>query len=328
MNFHLFRYSFRKTRETSCHPVSGGETLDGRVLNGSLSSALMSAFATPSHCLNLHATVTRHGEEQPELYGNNVAKASDGVFLIEIRNNKTKTVMPKDKYEEEKVGHYPLCHVIIDTRPDSEAILVQQNAAFSKHTEQVAGIIAGYISRTLSLSDLGWEVTTELRVCKGTIWDIVRTRLCDTGNRVTTLSLKFSQRKPDGKCGVDRALQFVISQLSASDGELTLAGHDTTRKLLDEKNKDLRATIDLLLNNDYRMKVGFLRGGSLEYGKDYPAVYGIDDGIIKDFGRQMEFNDKGIPGFGLTFWLDQIMPDDTAHEYVGKQRKGRRRRNG
>ena len=46
--------------------------------------------------------------------------------MLHVRNNKSKKFMPKDSEEAQKVGHYPYSLVIIDTRPGSQAILVQQ----------------------------------------------------------------------------------------------------------------------------------------------------------------------------------------------------------
>ena len=96
--------------------------------------------------------------------------------------------------------------------------------------------------------------------------------------------------------------------------------------MLDETNEDLKRTVNLLIDNQYKIKVGFERSGSYEYGKDAFAIYGIDDIYCNAF----ENNSTELFGNsseGLVAWLDKIIPEDDSTEYTEPGKSNRRRRN-
>ena len=101
---------------------------------------------------------------------------------------------------------------------------------------------------------------------------------------------------------------------------------DPARKILDETKDDVRKTVDMLIENNYRMRIGFEKSGSVEYGRDTEAVYGIADEYCEEF-----VNWTALLGgrYNLKDWLDTLMPEDEAHTYVPsekKKRNGRRAR--
>lgn len=319
-NFLLYKYKFGKTTERSLFSTADGESVTESLLSRRLDSALKSAYVSSrTNQLNLYATVrNRKGESEPEIYANTILRNSDGVTLIEIRNNKTKKIMPIDSNEEQSIGHYPICLVIVDTRPDSEAILVQlKNNAFAS-TDFVIGIIESYIYRVLNLVELNWKFSTEKRICAGKIWDIVRTRTAGGHDRVKSVTFKFDdKRQANENCAVDIALRTILSTLASPDGELKLSSDDPAKKLLDETMPDVVSTVDMLIENEYRVVVGFDKSGSIEYGKNADAVYGVDDGVCNSFcnGEQV-IGDDGKSVYDLIVWLDKLMPDDTNHVYA------------
>ena len=44
---------------------------------------------------------------------------------------------------------------------------------------------------------LGWKFVTEKRLCRGSIWDIVKTRTAQGQDRVRSLSIVLSGKKPN-----------------------------------------------------------------------------------------------------------------------------------
>lgn len=319
-NFLLYKYKFEKTSQRSLFSSTAGETLTEDLLGEMLDDALKSARDSRSNNqLNLYATIkNRKGESEPEIYANTILRNSDGVTLIEVRNNKTKKIMPIDSNEEQSIGHYPICLVIIDTRPGSGAILIQQKSNAFASTDFVVEIIENYISRALNLVDLNWKVSTEKRICSGRIWDIVRTRTAGDHDRVKSVTFKFdNKRQANENCHVDVALRTVLATLASPDGELKLTSDDPAKKLLDETMPDVVNTVDMLIENDYRLAVGFERSGSIEYGKNADAVYGVDDNVCKAFGNgEPLIGDSGDNIYDLILWLDNLMPDDANHEYA------------
>lgn len=322
-NFLLYKYQFEHSKEPD---IFADKNV---VLDESKQKELInSLFIQEGVCLkslsNLYGMkTTANGESEPNIYVNEILRSWNGVTLIKIRNNRTKKIMPIDSNDEQKIGHYPFCWVIVDTRPSSCSILVQQNAAFP-NPDTVAEIVIRYFIEHLSLSVLGWTITYKKRKCKGVIWDIVRYRTMGSKDRVSELSFKFTaKRQPTGDNRIDTYCKDALHFFSSEEGELKLYSKDSSTVMLDETNEDLKRTVNLLIDNQYKIKVGFEKSGSYEYGKDAFAIYGIDDTVCDAF---MDNSTElfGNSSEGLIEWLDKIIPEDDSVEYAEPTRKGRR----
>lgn len=325
-NFYLYKYDFIQSQERELFSEDGTH-LDQIELNKQLYALLSPAEGAKMTLDNLYGIKTSsNGESEPDIYDNEILRYWNGIVMIRIRNNRTKIIIPKNSKDEQKIGHYPFCWVIIDTRPESQAILVQQNAAFP-NPDKVVDILQNYFIGHLSLSRLGWTMNLMKRKCKGVIWDIVRTRTNGNKDRVSELSFKFtSKRQPTGDNRIDNYCKDALHFFSSEEGELKLYSKDSTSKMLDETNEDLKRTVNLLIDNQYKIKVGFERSGSYEYGKDAFAIYGIDDIYCNAF----ENNSTELFGNsseGLAAWLDKIIPEDDSTEYTEPGKSNRRRRN-
>jgi len=328
-NFLFYRYHFEQTGEKSLFSKETGELVDDSFLNERLREDLETKAKNHIE-LNLYEFKTdRKGVQTSESYVNEIQRFEDGIILLQVRNNKHKKVMPKDQTQAQEIGHFPYCWVIIDTRPESKAILVQQNDAF-KNTETVIGLIVDYCTRELDLVNLSSKIVTEKRLCVGSIWDIVRLRTAKGQDRVKALTIILSGKKPNAANEVDKALQMVLEKLAAPEGELKLTSDDNAKKILDETKEDVRNTVDMLIDNQYRLRIGFDKSGTLEYGKEAEAVYGIADTVCKEFeDGTVVIRDDGSTGYNMEVWLDTLMPEDDTHTYVEaekKKRNGRRKK--
>lgn len=329
-NFLFYKYRFEKTDERTLFDQDTGEVLTDASINERFAQDLATK-ANNRASLNLYdVKPDRQGVESPENYANDIRRYDEGIALLDVRNNKHKTVMPIDKMEAEQIGHFPYCLVIIDTRPDSRAILVQQKIDAFKSADAVIGLIAEYCTRELGLAMLGWRMVTEKRLCRGSIWDIVKTRTAQGQDRVRSLSIVLAGKKPNEKNEVDKALQLILDKLAAPEGELKLTSDDAARKILDDTKEDVRNTVDMLIENEYRMKIGFDKSGSVEYGKQAAAVYGIADTLLQEFENGVTaIMDDGSAGYRVEIWLNTLMPEDDAHTYIEaekKKRNGQRRK--
>ena len=321
-NFLFYRYHFEQTGDKSLFSKEDGECVSDSFLNGKFREDL--ATKAKNHVnLNLfEIKADRKGEESPESYVNEIRRFEDGIILLQIRNNKYKKVMPIDQTEAQEVGHFPYCWVIVDTRPDSRAILIQQKADAFKNADAVVGLIIDYCTRELGLIDLSWKFITEKRLCIGSIWDIVKLRTYKGQDRVKSLSIKIDGKKPNDSNEVDKALQMVLEKLAAPEGELKLTSDDSAVKILDETKEDVRNTVDMLIENQYRMKIGFEKSGTVEYGKEAEAVYGIADKVCDVFDNgTIVMRDDGTTGYTLEIWLNTLMPEDNTHAYIESEYK-------
>lgn len=327
-NFLFYKYRFVKTDDRSLFSLDDSVRVSEESLNTRLYEDLISKMTKGTKTLTLYNFKTdKKGEESSESYGNKILQFAEGVFLLHVRNNKRKKFMPIDKDEAQEIGHYPYTWVIIDTRPDSQAILVQQKKDAFQNPDTVVSLILDCCTRELALPDLGWKLTDEKRLCKGSIWDVVKTRTFNEQDRVKSLCVKIEGKKPNENNAVDVALQTVLTRLSVPEGELKLTSDDAARKILDDTKEDVRNTVDLLIENNYSMRIGFERSGAVEYGKKAAAIYGVSDSVCEEFmrGGGGRIGNEGYPVYDLIAWLDTVITDDSAHEYVKSER---RKRNG
>jgi hypothetical protein len=246
--------------------------------------------------------------------------------MLQVRNNKHKKVIPIDKLEALDVPHYPYTLVIVDARPGCQAILVQQKKSAFNNPDAVARLVAEYYTRELELSKFGLKVGLQQRLCKGSIWDVVTMRTVRGQDKVKSFTLKLDKKRPNSKNEVDKALQLVLDMFCAPEGELKLSSKKDGSAIFDETREDVRNVVDMLIQNKYHMKVGFERSGSVEYGKETDAIYGVDDGWCLEFMRGEQHIGDGEKGeYYLFGWLDMLMPEGAGYDYRSSDRK---RRNG
>ncbi len=322
-NFFFYKYHFENTKELLLFSKEGGEEFSNEYLNKRFLEDLSDKFENASHReLNLYDV---RDDGTPEIFANEIKRCEDGVVFLEVHNNKHKYIMPKDKTESQEVEHYPFCWVIIDTRPESQAILVQQKKEAFKDADYLVKLITEYFSRELDLKGFGWAFQYQKRYCDGNIWDIVKTRTNKGQDRVKSLCVKFIEKVANVNNAVDVALQTIMGTFAAQEGELKLMSDDAAKKILDDSSETIRNTVDMLITNKYRMKIGFANSGFVEFGKDTEAIYGITDEECKEFAK----GDTLFKDSGMMSCLDTIVPETTEHVYMELQkskRNGRRSR--
>lgn len=324
-NFLFYHYDFVKTDDRNLFSKDDNEQVTGDYLNGKFADDLASKATVGNAGLNLYEfKVDRRNEETSESYVNEVKRSVDGVVMLQVRNNKHKKIMPIDKVEALDVPHYPYTLVIVDTRPGSHAILVQHKKDAFQNPDTVASLIVDYFTRVQALPNLGWDMKIQKRLCKGSIWDVVKVRTAKGQDRVKSLIVKLDGKRQNPKNEVDRLMQLMLKNFSALEGELKLTSDDAAKSLLDENQENVRNTVNMLIESNYRMKIGFDRSGTVEYGHDAEAVYGISDDYCKEFENgEMHFGDDGMPVFNLIQWLNTLMPEDDSHIYALSEKKKR-----
>ena len=118
---------------------------------------------------------------------------------------------------------------------------------------------------------------------------------------------------------------MILTKLNSPEGELILSSEDKARTLLDKTQEDVRRTVDLLIENKYRMKIVFEKSGIVEYGKEADAIYGVSDSVCDDFAEgTTKFDDNGRSTTGLEEWLDTLMSDNSTQYIPPKKKNGRK----
>ena len=243
-NFLFYKYRFEKTGEKTLFSAEDNAHVSNEYLNDKFAGLIGERAGAKIRKLNLYCVkADKKGVTSPEMYTNEIKHFAGGVALLEVRNNKFKKVMPRDKNESVDVEHCPLCWAIIDTRPDSMAILVQQKRDVFGNADDVVGLIVDCCSRELKISELDWRMVYEKRLCKGSIWDIVKSHTDGGQDRVKCLCVKIDGKRANEENEVDKALQLVLEKLAAPEGELKLMSDDPARKILDETKDDVRNTV-------------------------------------------------------------------------------------
>ena len=328
-NFLFYRYHFVPAEEPDlfAQEERTDASREDDVHNPRLSADLESK-ALGIKKLNLYEFKTdKTGVQTSVQYENDLINSFGGVTMLQVRNNKHKKVIPIDKLEALDVPHYPYTLVIIDARPGCQAILVQQKKSAFNNPDAVARLVAEYYTRELELSKFGLKVGLQQRLCKGSIWDVVTMRTVRGQDKVKSFTLKLDKKRPNSKNEVDKALQLVLDMFCAPEGELKLSSKKDGSAIFDETREDVRNMVDMLIQNKYHMKVGFERSGSVEYGRETDAIYGVDDAWCLEFMRgEQHIGDEGEKGeYYLFGWLDMLMPEGAGYDYRSSDRK---RRNG
>ncbi len=321
-NFLFYRYHFENTGLRSLFSPEAGENVSEKTLNDDLIKDLKGIWDNTRVLQLTGYKYDRKGEQTPEIYANEVERFDNGIVQILVKNNKVKHYIPLNSNEKKDVDHHPFCWVIIDTRPGSQVILVQQKREAFANPNDVAVLIENYCNSRISY--LGWEMVIEKRLCKGDIWDIVRMRTEGGQDSVKSLGVIIQKKQANEENKVDKALQFVMDQFAVSDGELKLFADGQTRKLLDETKADARNIVNMLIKNQYKMKIGFDNSGTYEYGRRADAVYGREDKVFENYrDGVMSFGDNGNGEYALVKWLDVIIPENNKHEYSQSDKKGK-----
>ena len=91
-NFVFYKYRFEQTDERTLFDQETGEELTDAAFNDRFAQDLASK-AQNRPALNLYdVKPDRQGVEAPESYANDIRRHDAGIFLLDVRNNKHKTV--------------------------------------------------------------------------------------------------------------------------------------------------------------------------------------------------------------------------------------------
>lgn len=341
--FIAYQYDFKELPQTEAadksipfpefSPKQEFETLNKESLNNSFYRGFEEAWETPEKRLNLYSIKKNKDQtEEPELYENHIEAIQDGVILMVIKNHKVVKITPKNKTVKEDIDDYPWCYVIIDTRPQSLHILVEKKKEAFNSTNTVVDIISNYCRISMELPLIGWEYGYKRRVIEGYIWDIVDSRLRYKKDRVKNLGFHFFKKENNDDDQVDVALQTVLSALATAEGDITVYNEDSSGKNFDHRNETMRRTIEMMIKNEFTIKVGFDRTGTIEYTKEKTAIpeYVIDSKILTDFINEPSIGSDGVSAFGLIQFLDGLLEESNLITYQStkKKKNGRKTRNG
>lgn len=288
------------------------------------------AWNTSEKKLNLYSTKKNKDKtEEPEMYENNIVAIHERVILMVIRNHKVVRFTPKDNTEKQDIDDYPWCYVIIDTRPHSQHILIEKKKEAFNSPKTVCDIFENYIMTSMSLPQIGWECQCRKRVIEDEIWRIVDSRLKYKKDRVKSLGFHFYKRENNENDNVEVALQSILSAFSTAEGDITMYNEDSSGKSFDHRNETMRRTVEMLIRNDYTIKVGFDKTGSIEYGRQRIAIpeYLFDSQVLSEYRDQPNLGSNGTGSYELIEEIDGILTEETKVQYQQiKEKKGGRRK--
>ena len=322
--FHFYKFTFLQQSEGNLFSVAEGQTLDDTLHAQRLESALTSASQTPSQHIDLR-DLGPNEDGTAERYYNRVVRCYQDVTLWRVHKHKILSVISYDSAIEQSIDSYPYCWVIVV--PRANAVLVERKTEAFSSTSQVANLIKDWVIRELCPIESRWTFTMEQRHCLGNIWDVVRDRTIQRRDRLVSIKVMFNEPRPNPQCEVDELVQRFLSVFASVKGELMLQANDTTRQLFMEENENLVQFVNLLVTNQYQLRMRFKRTGTIDYGKNAVATYGIPAEQIDSFGAQSAFNpDDGSTTCDLVTTLQSILPDNA--DYIYTPLKPRKHRNG
>lgn len=322
INFIVYKYSFPDPEQDDIFK----ETYkDATMLNTELLNRLTEASRSDEKRLNLQFEYTagRNNDHIVIKHSNTIYAQSNGVFLIQLHTEKDKMITPENSTEKKPIKDYPWCWVVIDTRPDSQLIMVQKKGeTFGKNTDYVADCLLGdYCARELDLRMNGTELHLEKRICDGTLWEVIKHRTKGGRDNLKSLFIKMTsndERIQNDRNDVDQALQFIMQAMRMPEAEMKLYSSDETRQLLQGRKPDFIGIAEQLIKNNYTIRADFEKSGSFECGKDTETIYGVEDCLVEEFCVSPDPEKSGPDPLALIHWINDIILNDTSYHYSDK----------
>lgn len=323
INFVVYKYSFPKP---DADDVFNPIYKDAESLNADLLNKLREASQSGEKRLTLQfeCTTGYHNELKVFKHSNTIFAQSNGVFLLQVHEEKNKLITPEDSTEKTLIKDYPWCWVVFDTRPESQLIMVQKKGeAFGKNTDYVADCLFGnYCERELDLRMNGTTLHLEKRLCDGLLWSVVKHRTKGGKDRLRTLCIKMSDKGKDVKNNgndVDKALQYILHAMRMPNGEVKLfSSADTANQLLNDRKPDFIGIAEQLLLNNYTIRAEFEKSGSFECGKNTETIYGVEDCFAEQFCVVSSPEKDGPDPLALIHWINDIILKDDSYHYSDK----------
>lgn len=322
INFIVYQYSFPKPEQSD---VFKDLYKDAESLNNELLNKLNEASRSDQRRLNLQFeyTVGRNDELKVIKHSNTIYAQSNGVFLLQVHNEKNKMVTPENSTEKTPIKDYPWCWVVIDTRPDSHLIMVQKKGeAFGKNTDYVADCLFGdFCMRELDLNVNGTELHIEKRLCDGLLWNVIKHRTKGGKDKLKALCIKMADKGtdvPNNGNDVDKALQFIMRTMRMPEGEVKLYSSEEANQLLKGRKPDFIGIAEQLLSNNYSIRADFEKSGSFECGKNTETIYGVEDRFVDNFCVTPDPDKDGPDPLALIYWINDIILKDDSYHYSDK----------
>ena len=319
VNFIVYKYSFPEPQQED---VLKEAYKTAEELNAGLATMLKDVCNKGGE-LNLQCTTNKE-DGTVEKYANVPSTCAKGVFLFIVHSKRSTSITPEDAIEKVSIPTYPVCWVVIDTRPNSQLILIQKKTdAFGKNTDFVADILLGEcVNRGLDLTMNGTSLHLEKRICDGNLWDVVKQRVSNNNDKLNALHIKCKNRvvdeEPEKSDEIDRAFQLILRQMNSDEGELKVLTSTDKESIMKEIKPDVIGIAETLLKYNYSIRADFEKSGSFACGKNTEAIYGAKDEIVKKFGVVPQPNTDGPNPFELIEWLDNIILTDKSYYYTDK----------
>lgn len=305
----------------------------------------MSKYKTPEECfgsffasrhpIQLNVLKSRGSGKDKETYYDPyhcdvVVAETDGVCLLELENNKSKSTIEN----KQKVKHpdHPYCRVIIDNVPDHQIIAIEKNAAFDGNPDKAALVLKHGLQNLMAPYGRDIDIIP-LHKSSSEFWPVVWDIRKKFNDRVRHIKLDYK----DKDCKVDASddndanvLMAMISQLARKgdcDALFELKTKEKQEELnLQELQDDLSNIAAMCLREGrYDLTVQFANFGCYRYGADLKAQFGVEDEVIDTFGQppSPDLFDNA-PKSRLVDWMEKMNVILKDYTHAGTLQKGRK----
>ena len=263
-------------------------------------------------------------------YSNDIKMYHDGVITIQVHEHKIKLATPEHGTEKSgQYDDYPWIWVIIDTRPNSNSILIQKKSdAFRDKTDFVVqDLIIPFFTNKLDLTNKGYQMSAEVCKCKGghgQIWQLVKHRTKNGRDSLKSLSVRFTdERTKTDNTRTHTFLDEILDTFKSHQAELQVWASNESNQKIQETMPDMIGIAEQLLDHDYSIKLAFCHSGTFECSRDTQAIYGVQDSYVERFGMMPDSRKNEPAQYALIDWIDSCIINDSSifYEKIGKYKR-------
>ena len=264
----------------------------------------------------LEPKATGRGDERVityEPHGSEVLQNRKHIIAFKVQKNGKKRIETVD-WEKETVDHHPSVRVLIDNRPDSQIIAIENKSDFK--ADKAFNLMKSHFNMRLKEYNVRFDCYPLLK--KSGFWesvDEIKHRFNDLIKRV---QFDFVGGERSGKKLADR-LSFFLETIKGAHGLVCMDFND--QDALNRARDDIEYMAQLCYTNkNYNLSVKFRDFGTFCFGQDIKAQWGLDEEKIEEFSKkytQLEMfadagGDKAFTD--IAEWFDKIK--DLFPDYI------------
>lgn len=282
--------------------------------------------------LNLYRQIKKNGEEEPEIFPNDILSVHDGVYLLRINNNKKKKVVEPAEtttngvvdYEENTYISNPYCYVVIDNRAEKGIcqMAIQKNSAWGD-PNNVRKLLQENFNRQFCNDSIPLELTLSAKQRPSQIWEFCKQRCNEGQDSIQRISFDFPNQKKIGTLhriqnpkGYVKRLAQIMELTDAIKTHISMEYTDANPNKIEKHANDLANIVRLCHNKSYNLSILFRSYGLYKCDDRVRAMFPMEEKLLNSFREKWEELELSGEKYGLFDWCNFVYEQSKLYDYV------------